>query len=282
MARLKGEGQLPRAARWTLARVFLPSENPVLVDGDALAHAGFLTAVGALRATGVSNTFEVASPLMRQILIKKVLPVDFPKGITVVPPKRTDQSLDALRILQTLVPHVVDLVLTMPEESYKQAGGNGMSNLMCPPECAYETHLAHLLTAWLSAHKSGTVSEQVKRDDHGLVLRDTQGKQLIPDVVVRGALKGVAVVELMATDNLSSIESHLEKTATYAAKMKASESWVIHFTLQRPEQLAWPEQIPEKVALIQICHHLLGQPDPQKLTVWIKGHGDTKVKPMPL
>jgi hypothetical protein len=94
-------------------------------------------------------------------------------------------------------------------------------------------------------------------------LRDTQGKQLIPDVVVRGALKGVAVCELMAMDSLSSIETHLEKTASYAAKIGASEGWVIHFTLQRPAQLAWPERIPDKVVLVQICHHLLGQPDPQ-------------------
>jgi hypothetical protein len=112
-------------------------------------------------------------------------------------------------------------------------------------------------------------------------LRDTQGKQLIPDVVVRGALKGVAVVELMATDNLSSIQSHLEKTATCAAKMKASEGWVIHFTLQRPDQLARPERIPDKVALVRICHHLLGQPDPQKMTMWVKSQGDTEARQMP-
>ncbi len=30
---------MPKAARGPLARVFLPSENPVLVDGDTLAHA---------------------------------------------------------------------------------------------------------------------------------------------------------------------------------------------------------------------------------------------------
>ena len=278
VAQLSRPDQRYADARRAAMRVFVPAEGPVRVDGQLGDNARLLCAVDEVEL----ETFEVASPLMRQILIRKVLPVDFPKGITEVPPERADQSLDALRILQTLAPHVVNLVLALPKESYKQAGGNGMSNLMCPPECAYETHLAHLLTAWLSAHKSGTVSEQVKRDAQGMVLRDSLGKELIPDLVVRGALKGAAVYELMATDRLSSIESHLEKRTTYAATIGASEAWVIHFTLQRPEQLAWPECIPDKVALVQICHHLLGQPDPQKMTMWVKSHGDTEAIQMPL
>jgi hypothetical protein len=267
---LRGEGQLPRAARWTLARVFLPSENPVLVDGDTLAHAGFLTAVGALRATGVSNTFEVASPLMRQILIKKVLPVDYRHYIAKPLPRDLSTGyLDGVGMLQILGRVLVKEAY--PIGRTKRTGGIGATRLPVPHEVCYQLSLGLFLGQWAGAKAS--VNHEVtfthSKDE-------TKGK---PDFVVvdlnegEGLFGTKIVLELSAhlVDGEhgkkdaggrypNTVCGHIDKCEDlYSAAKDVVAVYYINFTTQPEANCYKPEAALKDTTLVHVRHDEEGE-----------------------
>jgi hypothetical protein len=237
--------------------------------------------VGALRATGVSNTFEVASPLMRQILIKKVLPVDF-RHYVAKPLPRHRGYLDGIGILQILGRVLV-------REAYmvgrtKDAGGIGATENPVPHEVCYQLPLGLLLGQWAGAKAS--VNHEVT---FTLSKDGTTGK---PDFVVVDLAEGERVMGKRIVLELSAhlvdgergkrdaggrypntVCGHVDKCEEqYAAAKDVVAVYYVNFTTQPEANCYKPEAALRDTTLVHVRHDEEGK----VLGMLVLKPGDTK------
>jgi hypothetical protein len=104
---LKSPAMAPERA--SLVMIFLPAEAPVdtSTDSSLQLKAERLTSLGYLRALDAPFTFEVASPLVRRILMERCLQEDYKNIIPFDPPTLEDGRLDILGMIQVAAPAVV-------------------------------------------------------------------------------------------------------------------------------------------------------------------------------
>jgi hypothetical protein len=139
--------------RTSLVMIFLSAEAPVdtSTDSSLQLKAERLTSLGYLRALDAPFTFEVASPLIRRLLMERCLQEDYKNIIPFAPPTLEDGRLDILGMIQVAAPAVV-----------KAAISSKMRNaLRLPREVVYHLLLELLLSAWLEGEAEVTCEDPV-------------------------------------------------------------------------------------------------------------------------
>ena len=215
-----------------LRRRFLGYLNDVGVTDDEKQSADLLTSEGVLLKTYPDQLYyRMSSPLVDGLIRTKILRVLYPLTPPGVLPRRNDDSLDIVRILEKAVALfdrqlMADASLT----SFKSSGPitvRGRKKRRVPRQSVYDTELMRILSSWLTPFgwkvtgqwHSLNDSNQHKFTDITLTFDDATEKTTV-------------VLELLATGTNNDILSHIKKVPEYAELQSATEAWTIHFTCE--------------------------------------------------
>ncbi|RUO95606.1 hypothetical protein BC936DRAFT_143632, partial [Jimgerdemannia flammicorona] len=237
-----------------LRRVFLANPDPIrITDNDEIRLSELLAKEGVLMVTN-RNTFIMASPLLRSLIMKNVITNQLPCPSTGVP-LRQDYSLNVLEVLKTVVPLFVQRdMINGAEFSYKVAPVkvNDSSNKRVPRESVYQQQLVGILTNWL-----GAITYELIGQYH---TRGALGNPRYCDVVLTapntlGHTQPTTILELLATSTNSELNAHYERALEYAetfnirhqgSSLNTRDIWVVHFTCEDDatgrDNCSWPSK----------------------------------------
>jgi hypothetical protein len=243
---LKSPAMAPERA--SLVMIFLPAEAPVdtSTDSSLQLKAERLTSLGFLRALS-QFSFEVASPLMRRLLMERCLQEDYRGIIPFGAPRLEDRRLDILGMIQVAAPAVVKAAM-----QYKMINAFGH-----PHEIVYHLQLQLLLSPWLERGAEVRCEESVpgaprRRFDITIIDRadgsPDHNKSIILELSAHVKDTG---------DN--SITSHLQKCRdTYAKPANVSAVYYINFTTQGERECFVPAK-DDPTPLIHVRHDKEGK-----------------------
>ena len=129
----------------------------------------------------------------------------------------------------------------------------------------YDTELMRILANWVRKYGWSVDSQW-----H---LEDSLKRHKYSDIVLKK--DGLTIVlELLATREPSSVQSHIRKTPEHAALLSANEAWVVHFTRQEDYCPIWQSDM-ELSKNINVVHflHDPGFTDVVISTRWKDGAG---------
>ncbi|CAB4442950.1 unnamed protein product [Rhizophagus irregularis] len=232
---------------------FLPNFGPVTITRSKdLIHAHNLVRQGILIVVEDQiNTFMVASPLIRSMILRYVLPDIFKFCPSTEVPKRTDHSIDMLRALSDAV-RVFDKenIELAALHSYKtaQVPVGGCSNVLVPRESVYQQQLAGTFTNWISSIGFEVMSQYhiTKRKNHSY-------SDLVITAPSSWPGKPTVILELLATSTQKELDEHFERTLKYSQLLKRSlcirDIWTVHFTCEDEPNHHWPTKEQRKKGL---------------------------------
>ncbi|RGB24234.1 hypothetical protein C1646_773377 [Rhizophagus diaphanus] len=206
------------------------------------------------------NTFMVASPLIRSVILRYVLPDIFKFCPSTEVPKRTDHSIDMLIALSDAV-RVFDKenIELAALHSYKtaQVPVGGCSNVLVPRESVYQQQLAATFTNWISSIGFEVMSQyhMTKRNKHSY-------SDLVITAPSSWPGKPTVILELLATStSKKELDEHFERTLKYSQLLKRSlcirDIWTVHFTCEDEPNHHWPTKEQRKKGLnaIMLWHN---------------------------
>ncbi|CAG8694208.1 18926_t:CDS:2 [Rhizophagus irregularis] len=232
---------------------FLPNLGPVTITRSKdLIHAHNLVRQGILIVVEDQiNTFMVASPLIRSVILRYVLPDIFKFCPSTEIPKRTDHNIDMLRALSDAV-RVFDKenIELAALHSYKtaQVPVGGCSNVLVPRESVYQQQLAGTFTNWISSIGFEVMSQYhiIKRKKHSY-------SDLVITAPSSWPGKPTVILELLATSTQKELDEHFERTLKYSQLLKRSlcirDIWTVHFTCEDEPNHHWPTKEQRKKGL---------------------------------
>jgi hypothetical protein len=227
----------------------------VEVTPDNLELAHFLTAEGVLlKPDAAAPRFCMASPLLDGLIRVRVIHTKFPNAPSVAPPRRDNEAaLDVLGVLiESLKYFDKDLIRLAASRSHKKSSVKipGSPDGHVPRESVYDTELMRILSNWLQVQNGWTVTGQWH-------LKNDLKEHRYPDIVIKKPEHRTVVLELLATGDRHSVQSHIEKTPEYMALLSADEAWVVHFTRQDPYTPVWePARLGSGVNVVHFAHDL--------------------------
>ncbi len=247
---------------------FLANSDPIVVTNtdvitntDAVTNtdlAQFLTAEGALLPDKEAGSFKISSPLVRWLILQRVIPMVFPSSPKVDIPFRsiphTLATLDTLEVLkQSLCVFDKETMSWAPIRSFKVAHVyvNNSKDQLVPRESIYDAELYQILSNWL-------INFQITGQWH-LVYYNNKHKHKYSDIVITSP--GYCIVlELLATTTEDKLKEHFEQALFYAEQLSMGETWVINFTCEDNAILkpCWPTNIVLKKGLrvVHFWHNL--------------------------
>jgi len=220
-----------------------------------MALATFLTTEGVLLKDALEPYFRMASPLLDALIRDLVIHTKFPNAPSVTPPKRDNET--ALNVLAVLIESLKffdkDLIRLAASRSHKISPVKvpGSPENRVPRESVYDTELMRILSNWLQVLYGWTVTGQWH-------LKNRLKEHKYPDIVIKKSNHPTVVLELLATGDRHSVQSHIEKTPEYMALLSADEAWVVHFTCQDPYPPVWPSSagLEKGVNVVHFAHDL--------------------------
>ena len=111
-----------------------------------------------------------------------------------------------------------------------------------PRESVYDTELLRILANWLRKLGWSVVGQWHSENN----LR----RHKYSDILLKES--HTIVLELLATGEPSSVESHIQKTPEYAALLSANEAWVVHITCQEDYNPIWQSDV--NVNVVHFAH----------------------------
>jgi hypothetical protein len=214
----------------------------------------FLTEEGVL--TDLSEGYyRMASALIDGLIRLKVIPVVFPAAPQTPPPLRNDDEL--LDVLNALIMSLEvfdrELMRLAPSRSYKSSKVRvgGSRNVRVPRESVYDTELIRLFSNWLNEINGWTVTGQWH-------LQTTHQHHKYTDIVLQKNDNPPIVLELVATGDVTFVQSHIEKIPEYMALLSAREAWVVHFTCEDNYNPIWQStsELNKGVNVVHFIHDL--------------------------
>lgn len=200
-------------------------DKKVEKDADTLTSEGVL-----LKPDYTMPCYRMASPLVDGLIRNHLIPARFPNAPSSPPPAQHTGDVDVLGILvESLRFFDKDLILRASSCSYKTPKMKIHGSRHVPRESVYNTELMRILRKWLFNYDWKV---------HGQWHLEDDSKHIYFDIVLKK--DGVTIVlELLATEEPNSIESHIQKTPQYSSLLSADEAWVVHFTCQEDYQPIW-------------------------------------------
>ncbi len=187
-------------------------------DADALTSEGVL-----LKPDYTIPCYRMASPLVDGLIRNQLIPARFPNAPSSPPPVQLTGEVDVLGILiESLKFFDKALILRASSCSYKTSRVKVLGSRDVPRESVYDTELMRILTNWLFNYDWKV---------HGQWHLADGTKHKHSDIVLKKNARTV-VLELLATGEPNSVESHIRRTPEYSALLSANEAWVVHFTRQ--------------------------------------------------
>jgi len=195
-----------------------------LTDEKAKEDADTLTSEGVLlKPEPARACYRMASPLVDGLIRNQLIPTKFPNAPSSSSslPHRHTGDVDVLSVLiESLKFFDKALILSASFCSYKTPKVKTPSSHGpdVPRESVYDTELMRILANWLRKY-DWSVNSQWHLENNS---------KRHSDIVLK---KGSWTI-VLATEEPSSVESHIRKTPECAALLSANEAWVVHFTRQ--------------------------------------------------
>jgi len=195
----------------------------------------------------------MTSPLVDGLIRNKLIPVRFPNApSSPLPLQRTGNVVNVLGILiESLKFFDKALILSASSCSYKKPKVKiyGSHGGYVPRESVYDTELMRILANWLRKY-GWSVNGQWN-------LEDGLKRHKYYDIVLKKGSQTI-VLELLATGEPSSVESHIRKTPEHAALLSANEAWVVHFTRQQDYHPIWQSdtELSKSINVVHFAHDL--------------------------
>ena len=218
-----------------------------LTDEKAKKDADTLTSEGALlKPDPAMACYRMASPLVDGLIRNQLIPAIFPNAPSSPLPRQNTGDVDVLGVLiESLKFFDKALILNASSCSYKKPKVKipGSHGRHVPRESVYNTELMRILANWLRKYH-WSVSGQWNSENNL--------KRYKYSEIVFKKDSHTIVLELLATAEPSSVESHIRKTSEYAALLSANEAWVVHFTRQEDYHPIWQSDM--SVNVVHFAH----------------------------
>jgi hypothetical protein len=186
--------------------------------------ASFLAAEGVLTPGEYTGTFKISSPLVRWLILQRIIPRVFPTSPQTEVPYHSSRTLDILEALKQIVV-IFDKEIIRSLSSYKTAcvAVNSLENVTVPRESVYDAELYRIMTNWFSEFiVTGQWHLKYRANGH------VNHKYI--DIVISRPGHPTIALELLATATKKELNEHYERALTYTEKLSADETWVVHFT----------------------------------------------------
>ena len=221
-----------------------------LTDEKAKKDADTLTSEGVLlKPNPAMACYRMASPLVDGLIRNQLIPARFSNAPSSPPPLQHTGDVDVLGILiESLKFFDKALTLNASSCSYKtpKVKIHGPHGRHVPRESVYDTELMRILANWVrkygwSVDSQWHLEDNLKRHEYSDIVLKKDGLTI--------------VLELLATREPSSVQSHIRKTPEHAALLSANEAWVVHFTRQEDYCPMWQSDM-ELSKNINVVHFL--------------------------
>ena len=224
-----------------------------LTDGKLKEDADNLTSEGVLlRPDPVKACYRMSSPLVDGLIRNQLIPARFPNAPSSPLPLQPTGDVDILGILvesvkffdKALIINGSFISCKTPKVEVRDSYGGDV-----PRESVYNTELTRILANWLRKYGWSVNCQWHLEDDP---------KRQYSDIVLKKDSLTIVLV-LLATEEPSSVESHIRKTSEYAAFFSTNEAWVVHFTRQDDYHPIWQsdmELLSKNVNVVHFAHDL--------------------------
>jgi hypothetical protein len=224
-----------REARKQLCSVYMATDSAVGCNSESdTRYARYLAAEGALSPVESGIAFKMRAPLIRSLLINKILPLErHPRPTEHVP---LDKS--GMLIMEKVVEMALqyfDRRIVRNELLQKKSSAPHSPSAFAAQEDVYQTELLSVFKSWFGADID-VLSQPIA------VIEGDQkrGRPRHSDIVIARKLQRV-LLELVAHTGFTDVEEHVRRAERDALVLGASEAWVLHFTTGDFGQ-EWPSE----------------------------------------
>jgi len=236
-------------ARKVLATLFMPFlKERHVVDPELERICKYLAAEGALISTRESY-YDIPSSLIRTLLAVRVLPLDKHPVPNIPPPMCEDEPtrIDIKNIIVNAMKYVNrSLMLEALKLSPKKPVDSNVEDDTVQSEACVHFELSAILRSWLPTQII-IIPEVVAKDTSFPVA----GSPPKCDLALIDSNRKY-VIEIMVSDNRTSVQNHLHRLIRYKKALNADEGWLVHFTRStEPPIVDSPER---NIHLLTIFH----------------------------
>ncbi|CAG8610548.1 16725_t:CDS:2 [Funneliformis mosseae] len=232
-------------------------EVKVTID---INSAESLASEGVLVPAEEAGAFKLSSPLIRWLILQRVIPIVFPScPRNDVPFFKDSKVLDTLVTLKLATKSLdKDIISLARIRSYKIAKVwvNGESNQPVPRESVYDAELCRVLRNWPCPSMF-----QITGQWHLVYNKSSKRQHRYSDIVIDTPYGQKIVLELLATASNDDLIEHFQRALEYANLLSADETWIVHLTcedeyVKRP---LWPSdsQLKMKLHVAHFYHNFL-------------------------
>jgi len=229
--------------------------HEIKVTAD-INSAEYLAAEGVLVPGEEPGTFKLSSPLVRWLILQRVIPIVFPfHPRKDIPYFKNSYDLDIFRVLKYAVQSFdKDIISHACTRSYKTAKVhvNSISNQHVPRESVYDSELLRILRNWLNP-----ANMQITGQWHLISYKSNKRvRHRYSDIVIDSPSGQRIVLELIATANSADLDEHFDRAHKYAKLLSAEETWIIHFTCEDEyiKKPRWPSDNLLKNNNLNVAH----------------------------
>ncbi|KIM39967.1 hypothetical protein M413DRAFT_446873 [Hebeloma cylindrosporum] len=219
-----------------------------------LAH--LLTSEGVLlKPDSLQHSYCMASALMDGFIRNELIPRLFPNCPASAPPLEAGgKGIHVLGILvESLKTFDKDLMRCASFRSYKKPKVKVLDAPYgnVPRESVYDTELMRILSNWFGNGHEWSVTGQWH-------LQNDANKHEYSDIVLKKEDHPTIVLELLATEEPSFVQSHIEKTPERMELVSAEEAWVVHFTCEQDYHPIWQSdaELLQGVNVVHFAHDI--------------------------
>nr|CAG8507490.1 6128_t:CDS:2 [Entrophospora candida] len=226
---------------------------------DNIELAEFLAAEGVLLPGRSPETFKISSPLVRWLILSRVIPKVYPSCPQVeIPFHSSSNTLDILEVLKQVVRIFDKKIIEVTScHSFKMAHVfvEASKDRRVPRESVYDSELYRILSNWLSIKNF-----QITGQWHLISRTGGRNNHKYSDIIINSPDHPTVVLELLATAKQSELDEHFERALTYAKLLSAGETWVIHFSCEDKitENPYWPadRELKKGLRVVHFWHDL--------------------------
>eukprot|EP01132_Coremiostelium_polycephalum_P000935 gene935-1183_t len=206
--------------------------NNLSEDTEYLISEGFLKPI--LTPGSTSSTFDslrLKSPLIKYCILSMINELDR-RNPPLKPFPEENGAIDILDLISTLVP---TFDFRSEGKSTKNNRGQGIgskSNILVPSEAFYHFELVTTIKSWLpTINISPNVRTCITKKDRADIVLSIKNR--------------IYALELVAHTTIKDVTKHINRGRRYKSSIKATDSWIIHFTIGKENnQIKYPSSIP--------------------------------------
>jgi hypothetical protein len=201
----------------------LASDQEVHPDAQEERLTRYLAAEGALTAVDGGTAFKMRAPLIRSLLINKVLPLEHHSVPKEPVPLDKSKRVVVAKLIETVLKNFDPELMNDDRLSKKTlAPRSDIEN--APQEDVYQTELLSVFKKWFPRHIR-VLSQPIAMTERG----QKPGRPRHSDILIELRQQKI-LLELVAHTDVEGVEEHIRRAERDAAVLGAEEAWVLHFT----------------------------------------------------